>query len=156
MIQGKWFPLGTDIAVPLSVRQSVFGRGKDALDDQAWQVAVYREGQPVGSARLWWAEGCFRLGDVGVLPEERGHGYGDLLIRLLLFKALTHGAGTIALAAPEDVAPFFAKYGFQAEKREAGTVSMSIRGKDVQLSHCGGQCAECDHPSPECAPKALR
>lgn len=33
--------------------------------------------------------GAFWLGDVGVLSDFRGMGYGDLLVRLLLFKALS-------------------------------------------------------------------
>ena len=41
------------------------------------------------------------------------------------------------------------------ERREQG-VEMSILGEKVQLSHCGGQCEKCDHPSEECVPKALR
>lgn len=36
--------------------------------------------------------GPFGWGDVGVLSGFRGMGYGDLLVRLLLFKALSHGA----------------------------------------------------------------
>lgn len=93
MVQGKWFPMGSDLTLPVSLRHSVFGRGRDALDDQAWQVVVYQGDLPVGSARLWWEDGAFRLGDVGVLAAYRGQGFGDLLVRLLLFKALTHGAG---------------------------------------------------------------
>ena len=43
-----------------------------------------------------------------------------------------------------------------AKKMQNGMITMSIRGEDVQLSHCGGNCAECGHRSPECVPKALR
>lgn len=156
MVQGRWFPIGGDLTEPLSVREAVFGRGRDSLDDMAWQVVVYREGRAVGSARLWWQDDAFRLGDVGVLPQERGRGYGDLLVRLLLFKALTHNAVRVGLVAPQEVQPFFAKYGFQPGDPVADGRWMSIRGEDVRLSHCGGQCERCDHPSEECLPKALR
>ena len=40
MVQGRWFPMGSDIALPLSVREQVFGRGEDALDAMAQQVIV--------------------------------------------------------------------------------------------------------------------
>ncbi len=156
MVQGKWFPVGSDISEALSVRESVFGTGADGLDAAAQQVVVYREGKPVGSARLWWADGAFRLGMLGVPQEERGKGYGDLLIRLLLFKALTHSASLIALETPAEVVPFFAKYGFIADGEQNGLVAMHIRGEDVQLSHCGGNCANCATRSEECIPKALR
>ena len=87
MVQGRWYPVGSNIELPLSIRRAVLGRGRDALDDQAQQVIVFREDRAVGSARLWWQDGAFRMGDVAVLPEERGRGFGDLLVRLLLFKA---------------------------------------------------------------------
>lgn len=156
MVQGKWFPVGNDISEALSVRRAVFGTAADPLDNMAQQVVVYREGKPVGSARLWWADGAFRLDKLGVLAEERGKGYGDLLLRLLLFKALTHSAGRIALETPEETRPFFAKYGFLADGEENGLVAMHILGENVQLSHCGGNCASCHNRSEECVPKALR
>ena len=102
MIQGKWFPTGSDVSQPLAIRRAVFGRGRDALDDWAQQVAVYAGEEPVGTARLWWRDGAFWLGDVGVLSDFRGMGYGDLLVRLLLFKALSHGAHFLRLEAPEE------------------------------------------------------
>ena len=160
MIQGRWFPVGGDIAEALCVRERVFSRSRDELDDRAQQVVVYDANDaPVGAARLWWADGAFRLGDLGVLSDKRGQGFGDLLVRLLLFKSLTHGASLISLSAPAQVAPFFAKYGFAAQDDApdaSGETFMSIRAQDVQLSHCGGNCAECGHPSEECVPKALR
>ena len=84
MIQGKWFPTGSDVSQPLAIRRAVFGRGRDALDDWAQQVTVYAGEEPVGAARLWWRDGAFWLGDVGVLSDFRGMGYGDLLVRLLI------------------------------------------------------------------------
>lgn len=152
MIQGKWFPMGSDIGQALAVRQAVFGRGGDALDAAAQQVVVYREDQPVGAARLWWADGAFVLGDVGVLEAERHRGYGDLLVRLLLFKALSHNAVRLALDADGETTDFFARYGFQTEAGKR----MTMRGEDVHLSHCGGSCEGCDHQTTECLPKALR
>lgn len=116
MIQGKWFPTGSDLSQPLAVRQAVFDRGRDALDDWAQQVAVYAGDEPVGAARLWWRDGAFWLGDVGVVPGCRGKGYGDLLVRLLLFKALSHGARFIRLEAPSEAVAFFARYGFREER----------------------------------------
>ena len=152
MVQGRWFAMGGDISTPLKLRQAVFGRGQDALDAQAWQVVVYDGDTPVGTARLWWRDGAFWLGDVGVLEERRGRGFGDLLVRLLLFKALMHSAALIRLDATQDTVAFFAKYGFASERGTA----MCIRGQDVRLNHCGGACETCDPRGPECAPKVLR
>lgn len=152
MVQGKWYATGSDISLPLSLRQLVFSRGEDALDAFAQQVVVFDGEQAVGAARLWWADGAFRLGDLGVRSDKRGLGFGDLLVRLLLFKALTHGASLICLTPTPETVSFFTQYGFSTN----GDGSLSIRAQDVQLSHCGGNCAECGHRSEECVPKALR
>lgn len=77
----------------------------------------------MGAARLWWRDGAFWLGDVGVLSDFRGMGYGDLLVRLLLFKALSHGAHFLRLEAPEEAVAFFARYGFCEECRQGGRPS---------------------------------
>ena len=144
MIRGRWFPQGSDITIALRLRQDVFARGRDALDDAAQQVVVYQADEPVGAARLWWQDGSFHLGDVGVLETERGKGVGDLLVRLLLFKALSHYATVVELLAPPEVVSFFTKYGFVPADTDApdGLVTMVIRGDDIQLSHCGG-CQGC-------------
>lgn len=156
MVRGKWFPMGTDISEALSIRQAVFGTAADELDAAAQQVVVYREGRPVGAGRLYWADGAFRLDKLGVLPEERDKGFGDLLIRLLLFKALTHSASLIALDTPAETRGFFAKYGFEDDGEQNGLIRMHILGENVQLSHCGGNCASCANRTEECVPKALR
>ena len=147
MVKGQWFPQGSDISVPLRLRAAVFSRGRDSLDDMAQQVVVYQDDTPVGAARLWWADGAFRIGDVGVLPTERGKGFGDLLVRLLLFKAVTHHALMVEVSAPADISPFFARYGFAPADGSADSALafMTLRGEDIALSHCGGSCADCSH-----------
>ena len=139
MVQGKWFPMGSDLQEPLSVRKEVFGIGEEGEDAQAWQVVVYDDqDRPAGCARLRWAEGAFLVERLGVREEKRLQGFGDLLIRLCLFKALTHAARVIRLVPTPETAAFFAKYGFSSEGE-----GMSIQGEDVCLSHCGGRCADC-------------
>ncbi len=133
MVEGKWFAQGSDIAKPLAIRQTVLGRGRDAVDDLAQQVVVYHENRPAGTARLWWSDGVFMLGDVCVLPQYRHQGYGDLLVRLLLYKALTHNAQSVALFSPKDCVAFFARYGFTAGE-EGDVVRMHLHAKDICLS----------------------
>lgn len=156
MVQGRWYPMGSDLSVPMMIREAVFHRGEDALDAAAQQVVVYKEEVPVGAARLWWQDGAFCMGEVGVLEQERGKGFGDLLVRLCLFKSLTHSAALIRLYTPKETEGFFAKYGLVPVGEKDGLVTMEIRGENVQLSHCGGHCESCATPSPECVPKALR
>ena len=133
MIEGKWFTQGADLTQPLAIRLVVLGLGRDALDDEAQQVVVYREGEPVGTARLWWQDGSFRLGDLCVLPQARGQGYGDLLVRLCLYKAMTHQARSVRLRCPASLTPFFARYGFRAPSQEDPS-EMLLRAEDLCLS----------------------
>ena len=144
VIRSRWFPQGSDIAVPLAIRRDVFSHERDMLDEEAQQVVVYVNDMPVAAARLWWAEGSFHLGEVGVLAGERGRGYGDLLVRLALYKALLHHARLVRLAATPDTAAFFARYGFRAEGEEGSGVPMNLRGADIRLegggSARGGGC----------------
>ena len=144
MIEGKWFAQGSDLAVPLAIRQTVFGRAQDALDASAQQVVVYRTGIPVGTARLWWQDGSFWAGDIAVLPDERGKGYGDLLVRLLMYKAVTHNARHLLLACPTSLSAFFARYGFQPLQQgdpmtmELDTDTLSVGGAGCDNSACKG------------------
>ena len=156
MVQGRWYPGGSDITLPLQLRMSVFGRGEEAIDAYAQQAVIFENDAAVAAARLWWQDGAFVIGDIGVLEGKRGRGFGDLLVRLTLYKALTHAASVIRLECPAEVESFFAQYGFVTDGRTEGLVQMSILGDNVQLSHCGGNCAECGHRSAECIPKALR
>lgn len=137
MIEGKWFAQGADLTVPLQIRKAVFGTERDALDDEAQQAVVYIAGRPVGTGRLWWRDGAFWLSDVGVLPEARGQGQGDLLVRLMIFKAMTHQATMLRLLSPVETEAFFARYGFEAEGETEGGTLMSLPAERVCLSHCG-------------------
>ncbi len=143
MIQGRWFQTGADITLALELRTAVFGRGRDELDDMCQQVVVFDEnGAAVGSARLGYDSGAFRLRDVGVLETERGKGYGDLLVRLLIFKALTHEARLISLTCSAELVPFFERYGFEASS-DGAEADMLVSADKVSLSHCSGHCAGC-------------
>lgn len=153
MIRGKWLAAGDDMSEALRLRRSALGRGRDALDDTARQAVALADGRAVGAARLWWADGAFWLGDVCVEEAQRGKGFGDLLARMLIFMALEHGARELRLVAPPSAAPFFARYGFApVGPRGTDGVEMLLPASRVTLSHCGGDCARCAHPSDACAP----
>lgn len=144
MVEGKWFQPGSDAAPVFDIREKVFGRGQDELDNESWNVLVWFEGQPAACGRIWWREGAFWLGDIAVLEELRGRRLGDLTLRLLLFKAESHAARLMRLISPESTAGFFAKLGFQPEGEMLnGMQPMMLRGEDLCLDTCKGCKKDC-------------
>lgn len=144
MIEGKWYAPGTDFPEAEAIRRAVFGRGRDALDSESWNVLVWHDGQAAATGRLWWRDGAFWLGDIAVREDLRGRRLGDLTLRLLLFKAETHAAKMIRLVAPESVTPFFARMRFASEGEAAdGMQPMFLRGEDLCLDTCQGCKKDC-------------
>ena len=136
MIEGKWFPQGSDLSGVLAVREAVFGRGGDDLDAQAWNVLVWQDGIPAATGRIWWQEGSFRLGDLGVLPEYRGQKLGDLTLRLLLFKVQSHYAREVRLRCAPDTAGFFSRLGFRPDPAAEDPGEMLLPGDEIDLDTC--------------------
>ena len=137
MVQGKWFPPGEDLSALLPVREAVFGRGADDLDAASWNVLVYQDSVPAAAGRIWWQDGAFWLGDLCVLESFRRQRLGDLVLRLLLFKAQSHAAREVRLRCPRSVAGFFARLGLREEPSgDAASVEMMIPGESIDLDSC--------------------
>ena len=146
MIQGKWFPQGADLTDVLSVRGAVFARGLDDLDAEAQNTVVYLDGVPAAAGRLWWRDGSFWLGEIGVLPAYRGKRLGDLVLRLLLFKAQSHFAREVRLRTAPETEGFFARLGFREALREGGLTEMLLPGDEIDLDTCKA-CKKADCPN---------
>ena len=140
MVEGKWLPPGADIAPALFLRRAIFTMDRDDVDSLSWQALALWEGQPVGTGRIWWQDGAFMLGMIGVLPDFRGLGCGDFLIRLLLFKAQQHNAVRVALYAPAEAVPFFQKYGFVSCEHQdtEDNIRLELSGDSIILDSCKG------------------
>ena len=135
MVQGKWFAPGEDLSAGvLPVRRSVFGRGSDSLDSRSWNVLVYQDAVPAAAGRIWWEDGAFWLGDIGVKESC----LGDLTLRLLLFKAQSHAAREVRLRCPRGLTGFFSRLGLQElSSAESEEVEMMIPGDRIILDSCG-------------------
>ena len=137
MIQGKWFAPGETLPEEvLSIRREVFGSPGQTLDPKGWNTLVYLDDIPAASGRIWWEEGAFWLGEIGVLPSLRGRRLGDLVLRLLLFKAQSHAAREVRLCCLEETRGFFARLGFRPVNREAHMVQMMLPGNEISLDSC--------------------
>ncbi len=69
----------------------------------------------VGAGRLLFDGASPKIGAVAVLPEYRGFGYGDFLVRLLVDRALLAHARSIRVDARCGTEEFFRKIGFRVE-----------------------------------------
>ena len=128
MIQGKWFAPGEPLAKDLlSVQEKVFGVSGKAHDPEGWNTLVFMDEEPAASGRL---------GNIGVVPSLRGRRLGDLVLRLLLFKAQSHAAREVRLVCPAETEGFFARLGFLPVSRGAETVEMMISGENIELDSC--------------------
>lgn len=144
MIEGKWFAPGADLTQPLALRRLILDQEADALDPMAWNVVVYREGQPAATGRIWWQDGAFWIGSIAVLPAYRRQQLGDLTLRLLLFKAQSHSARRIRTLSPVALVPFFTRLGFRPEGEASnGMQPLLLLGEDLCLDTCQGCQKDC-------------
>lgn len=137
MIQGKWFSPGSDLSELLPVRSSVFSQGLDDLDSLSWNVLVYQDSVPVATGRIWWNEGAYFIGDICVLEAFRRQRLGDLVLRLLLYKAQSHAAKEVRLSCPRELTGFFSRLGLrELSGPDATVVEMMIPGESIDLDTC--------------------
>jgi len=138
MIQGKWLQPGDPLDLVLPLRRIIFDAGADALDLEAWNAVIFDDNVPAAIGRIWWRDGAFHLGTVGVDPQRRRKGLGDLVTRLLLFKAQQHAAREIRLTCPDEICGFFKPYGFEVTASLNGQSEMTLDGAVLCLDSCQG------------------
>lgn len=152
MISNRWFLGADDISDALTIRDSVFvkelgcheGHEFDALDKAALHLVLYADDIAVGCARMVSQDGYFKFGHIAVLKEHRGKHYGDLIMRLLLFKAFDIGAKEARLDALPKARVFYERFGFVRcadDTLDAGItrIPMKVTAEAVQYP------SECQH-----------
>ncbi len=157
MYTGKFLTSMTDSAhTAVAVRAQIpeFTPGQDEHDAMAVYAVVFDEDSlPSGTGRLYIDDNShFRIDNLGVIPEKRGMYIGDLIARMLLFKAQQLNAASVHISVPVDVIRFFARYGFTLTREDGKTAQMSVNAEAIRLegscskgknANCAGNCAEC-------------
>lgn len=157
MFRGKFLSSMDNIDAVLAVRAQVpefSGAAREPQDGMAFYALAFDENDvPCGSGRLYIdADSHFRIDRLGVLPDRRGHDLGDLLARMLLYRAQQLNAASIYAEAPAAVAPFFARYGFaRLDSSNADPIAMMVTADGIRLegscskgkTSCSGDCANC-------------
>lgn len=147
MIYGKWFPPGAEIPEAQAVRQAVFVEelglssdlAHDELDALSHTAVLYNaDKNPAATGRIYYFEDAFWIGSIAVLPDQRGQGLGDLVVRMLLDKALQHCARHIRLRTRKEAAGFFEPYGFTVFAEQGDSVDMTVAAEGIRMGcACG-------------------
>ena len=157
MYKGKYFTAKEDVASLIELRRQIpeFGTGADEFDAMAFYAAAYDDEDVLsGCGRLYIDDDShFRIDYLGVLPDRRSRFIGDLVARMLLYKAEQLNCAAIYITVPTAVVRFFARYGFVAEEGITGDfINMSVEGSSIRLEGscskgktggCSGNCAQC-------------
>lgn len=169
MIRGKFLTSQDDTGAVMDIRRRVFvdeqGFSPDTEIDEYDKLAVYalafdENDRPAGTGRLYIdGNSHFQIGRVCVLREARGQGLGDLVVRMLLYRALELGATAVYIGAQLPVVGFYARYGFKPYgeayddegvphrmmKAEAGEINLEGScGGARRCQGCAGDCSACD------------
>jgi len=149
MISTKWFQ-SNDLDDVLKIRTAVFVNElnfdtslvHDEYDSFGKSVLVYDNGKAIGTGRLIFNNGKYLIDKLCVLKEYRNNSYGELIIRMLVRKAVDMGAEkTYSYINLSDnllskIQAIFEKIGFIAEGEVNGKLTM------VKYGDVGGHCAK--------------
>ncbi len=152
MITNKWVLGKADFDEIHEIRKQVFMLEQncpeeeelDEMDHYALHLVLYLDGKPVGTGRIFHDGRTLRMGRIAVLKEYRGQKLGDMIIRLLLYRAFQSDADEIAIHAQAYISKIYLKFGFKPEGEEfmeAGIphIAMRLKKEDFVLpSDCGG------------------
>lgn len=139
MVSTKWFQGIENIETCMELRRKVFCEElkldensiKDAYDDFAFNVVVYEDDNPVGTGRLLFKDGRYFIDKICVLEEFRSRNYGNLIIRMLVRKAVTIGAKQTYSCVDEKHIGLFEKVGFVKSAREESRCIIMVKEGDV-------------------------
>ena len=99
------------------------------------------DGTAVATARIYPDGGNTRIDSFAVLPQYRKQGYGDVCLRLLLYKAQQLPGECVVAKVPEQYEAYYAWFGFQPEEDvpgRAGKIPMKLSRDKIRFpSECG-------------------
>lgn len=141
MISTKWVQ-GINLEEVFNIRSLVFGSelkydnsySHDDFDSFGKNVLVYDCDKPVGTGRLIFKDSKYIIDKICVLKEYRGNSYGELIIRMLVRKAVDIGAEKTYAQIEKGFRGLFEKIGFIVDKEFENELLM------VKFGDVGGHC----------------
>lgn len=143
MISTKWFQGINNINYALDIRKQVIieelklieNNISDIFDEFAFNAVVYDDENAVGTGRLLFKEGKYFIDNVCVLKEFRGRHYGDLIVRMLVRKAVNIGAEKTYTECKSSCTKMFEDIGFVTVQSNESGINLMVMTGDV-----GGHC----------------
>lgn len=143
MISTKWFQGIDNLEQPIEIRKNVFLREmnldegfiSDIYDEFSFNVVAYEDELPIGTGRLIFKENKYFLDKICIIKDFRGKCYGDLIIRMLVRKAITINVEETYSYIDEKYKSIFNKVGFKEISRDENNNILMMKTGDV-----GGCC----------------
>lgn len=144
MIFTKWFQGKNNIHESIKIRNNVFIEEMnlpqysitDIYDDFAFNVIAYHDSIPVGTGRLLFKNGMYFIDNVCVIKEYRRKHIADLIVRMLVRKAVNLGAEKTYTEVNLSLKELFENIGFKLEDSN-GDTQVLVKTGDV-----GGHCCQ--------------
>lgn len=143
MISTKWFQGIESIDNFIEIRRRVFceelNMGEESItdfcDEFAFNAVLYQDEINAGTGRLIFRDGKYFIDKLCVIKEFRGNNYGDLLIRMLVRKAVTIGAEKTYVEIDKKYKSLFEKIGFEEITNKNNNDTLMVKIGDV-CGHC--------------------
>ena len=143
MISTRWFQGKSNLSDVLSIRKEVFAEENreenitDFYDEFAFNAVLYEDDVPAVTARLSFKEGKYFIDKLCLKEQFKGLNYEDLLVRLLVRKAVTIGAGKTYMEADENLEKTLENIGFIKASEEE-----TLMVKEGDVGGCCGNSSE--------------
>ncbi len=144
MVSTRWFKGIENLEICLEIRKKVFcdelnmdcGFISDIYDEFSFNVVLYEDEKAVGTGRLTFKDGKYLIDKLCVLSEYRGSSLGELIIRMLVRKAVTIGAEKTYSVINKRCRKLFEQVGFKEISLDSKSNCIMVKEGDV-----GGHCS---------------
>ncbi|MBR3588650.1 MAG: GNAT family N-acetyltransferase [Clostridia bacterium] len=144
----KWLTGKDDLSLCHKLRKDVFCSEQnikketefDSLDENSLHLLILENSQPSGTGRIYLTdEKSVHFGHIAIDKNERGKGFGKILIQEMIKKAKKLNAEKITINAQLHAVPFYEKQGFAVDgvKRSNGEFDFIPMVYDLIFDECG-------------------
>ena len=110
-----------DFAYVRALRKAVFIDEQGAISNEEFDeydrnarfILILNANRPIATARIADTPKGVKIGRIAVDKNERGNGYGALIVKTAVEKALECGASEVFVDAQNYAVPFYEKLGFK-------------------------------------------